>query len=279
MEDTVKELRKLSERVSRLERQIRFLRMAATGFGLICVCAITMGQAMSPRRIEADELILKDPHGRVRVRLASGGLFFLDEKGVPVVGLGDKGALVLSGDAPSVQLNRNGTSELITLGANPGFYGLGIYEKQIRAGLAVMKGVPGLDLFDEKGVSRAHMWLGGDGPDLSLSNANGKASVGLNVMGDEAGLAVFDRQGKLSLTLSSIRTGPALALYDLRGEIVGLLAAHDEGSSLELSDADGYSSVVGNTRVVIPRSGLKQTTSAASLTLFDKQKKVLWSAP
>jgi hypothetical protein len=174
MENALRELRALSERVSRLERQNRFLRAAASALALVFVSAIAMGQASPRRKVEAEEFVVKDPQGRVRVRLARRGLFLLDEKGVPVVALGDTGALMLNGDTPSVQLNRNGSDEQMILGANPEFYGLAIYEKKIRAGLAIVKGVPGLDLFDEKGVSRAHMWLSGDTPDLSLSDANGK---------------------------------------------------------------------------------------------------------
>jgi hypothetical protein len=54
----------------------------------------------------------------------------------------------------------------------------------------------------------------------------------------------------------------------------------DEGGpSLELNDNEGYSTTLGSTDLVALTSGRKERTAAASLVLFGKDKKVLWSAP
>lgn len=51
------------------------------------------------------------------------------------------------------------------------------------------------------------------------------------------------------------------------------------GPSLELEDNEGFSTILGRSDLVENRTGRKERTPAASLVLFDKDKKVLWSAP
>lgn len=48
---------------------------------------------------------------------------------------------------------------------------------------------------------------------------------------------------------------------------------------LIVEDKEGFSAVVGNADLVTPRTGETHQTSAASVVLFDKDKKVIWSAP
>ncbi len=49
--------------------------------------------------------------------------------------------------------------------------------------------------------------------------------------------------------------------------------------NLTLSDPEGFQTTVGSTNLVTPRTGETHKTSAASLVLFGKDGKVLWSAP
>lgn len=51
------------------------------------------------------------------------------------------------------------------------------------------------------------------------------------------------------------------------------------GPALELTDSEGYTADLGVTGIVIPGTGEKRTTSAASLVLFGKDRKVIWQAP
>ena len=51
------------------------------------------------------------------------------------------------------------------------------------------------------------------------------------------------------------------------------------GPSLILTDNEGYASNLGRADLEIPATGRKTRTPAASLVLFGKDKKVLWSAP
>jgi hypothetical protein len=53
----------------------------------------------------------------------------------------------------------------------------------------------------------------------------------------------------------------------------------EDGPNLDLKDNEGYSTILGRTDLVASSSGRKQRTPAASLVLFGKDQKVLWSAP
>lgn len=55
--------------------------------------------------------------------------------------------------------------------------------------------------------------------------------------------------------------------------------AGDDGPSLALSDNEGFETSLGVSSLVTPRTGESHRTSAASIVLFGKEKKVLWSAP
>jgi len=52
-----------------------------------------------------------------------------------------------------------------------------------------------------------------------------------------------------------------------------------EGPSLNLIDKEGFEADLGNSSLVTVKTGEKHQTSAASVVLFGKDRKVLWSAP
>jgi len=170
---TPSDLEYLSERVAGLEAQNRRFKRLIGSVAILASVFLLMGQAQTRRVLEADEFVLKDKAGRPRARLAMEGLdhitpmlVFLDEhgSGVPVA--------ISAGSEPSLTLTRPGTNELVVLGANPRFYGLVLYDADShRAGLAVQKGVPGLDLFDHDGSPRVSLR---SDPALDLFGKNGK---------------------------------------------------------------------------------------------------------
>jgi hypothetical protein len=77
-------------------------------------------------------------------------------------------ASLAAGDEPFLTLQRAGTNEQVQLAANKAFVGLGIYEKEIRAGLTVQKGAPGLALFNENGTPLVSLSAPADGPSVVL---------------------------------------------------------------------------------------------------------------
>jgi hypothetical protein len=115
----------------------------------------------------------------------------------------------------------------------------------------MFEGVPSLDLYDSNGTARASLSIFDDGPALDLFNSKGKLTT------------------MVSDNLISVDAG--------NSNYVGLSA--DGEPNLEISDSQGFEARLGVTTTVTTLTGEQHETSAASLTLFGKDKKVLWSAP
>ena len=60
--------------------------------------------------------------------------------------------------------------------------------------------------------------------------------------------------------------------------IKGIITPED-GPKFTVRDKEGYETNIGHTDVVTTRMGEMHHTSAASVVMFGKDKKVLWSAP
>jgi len=192
----------------------------------------------------------------VRARLSTDAadrptLSLLDAKGVPVASLGGDGQ-------PLLVLFRPETNEQIKLGVNTAFFGLGLYEKEIRAGLSIQNSTPGLDLFDESGTAQATLVARPTGSSLRLRNPAGK---------EISTLWVDSSVGGSSFSMS----GSAGSLSVNLGEDAG-------GPGLEITDNEGFSTVLGRREMVLG-AGRKERKPAASLLLLGKNQKVLWSAP
>ncbi len=72
--------------------------------------------------------------------------------------------------------------------------------------------------------------------------------------------------------------GSQLSLVGARPDIQARMAVAPDGTSLEMSDADGFTTSVGNG--IRPAAGKQpKKTTAASVTLYGKDRKVLWSTP
>jgi hypothetical protein len=243
--------------VAKLEAQNR--RLKQTGFAALILTSavVLMGQMQTSRVIEANAFHLKDADGKVRARLSMDAadrptLSLLDAKGVPVASLG-------GGGQPFFVLFRPGTNEQIRLGSNTAFFGLGLYEKEIRAGLSIQDNTPALDLFDESGIAEVTLVARPTGSSLRLRNSAGK---------EISTLWVDSSVGGSSFNMS----GSAGSLSVNLGEDAG-------GPGLEISDNEGFSTVLGRREMVVVGAGRKERKPAASLLLLGKNQKVLWSAP
>jgi hypothetical protein len=240
----------LAERVAKLETQNRRFRKFGIAALVVASAVSVMGQARTSRVLEANEFVVKDNSGTVRARLSVDTtnrptLTFYDEKNHISASLG-------GGDEPFLTLFRAGTNEVVQLGANRAFYGLGLYEKEIRAGLSVQSGNAGLELFDESGKPRVSIESNKNtGEFILLGGSADKKSAMLS----NSGVSMWGKEGIFRVNLD------------------------EEGPSLELKDNEGYSTTLGRTDLVVLASGRKEQTPAASLVLFGKDKKVLWSAP
>jgi hypothetical protein len=84
---------------------------------------------------------------------------------------------------------------------------------------------------------------------------------------------------KPGLQLCQWKEGPILIFTDTQGIRVMLRVLKDNGPFLTMSDKRGYSATLGVNTIVAPQTGDSHTSSAASLLLFDRDHKVIWSAP
>jgi hypothetical protein len=239
----------LADRVTRVEAQNRRLKKATIAALVLVSAVLVMGQAGTRRILEANEFVLKDNSGTARARLSMETtnrptLTFYGEKN-PI------SASLAGGDEPFLILNRAGTDQQVQLGANRDFYGLGLYEKEIRAGISVQNGNPGIELFNESGKPRVSIEAGKTGEFILLGDTAGKESSMLW----NSGVSILGKAGSFRLELG------------------------EEGPSLDLKDNEGYSTTLGRTDLIALGSGRKERTPAASLVLFGKDRKVLWSAP
>jgi len=155
-------------------------------------------------------------------------------------------------------------------------------------------------LVDAQGQERAVIEMYKGGPVLALCNANKNPSAVLSTLSliGDLSLCGANRQARALDAFSA--AGPSLALYDAHGtpraqlgvswgysgltlsDVNGKtragLHAFSGGPMLDLYDASGFEAIVGSTDV-LTSTGETHETSAASIVLFGKDKKVLWSAP
>ena len=107
-----------------------------------------------------------------------------------------------------------------------------------------------------------------------------------------------DDQGRIRAELSMWFEHPTLQMYDVEGEThtlvgEGVIAVYRDGilgegsifmdgglvPSIRILDNEGFEAVLGSTSTVETRTGRTNQTSAASLILFGKDRRVIWSAP
>jgi hypothetical protein len=183
----------IEERLEKLERQNRRMKLAGLGAVVIAGAFVLMGQArlVHPGTITATKFVLVDAQGRQR------------------------------------------------------------------ATLDMYKGSPILGLFDANGKLRAELAAAPNGPWLQLNDASGNMRAGMDAFSDS----------------------PELDLYDANEKPQAMLAVTSDGPGLQLNDASGFETHIGVTDLVTPATGETHKTSAASIVLFGKDRKVLWSAP
>jgi len=88
-----------------------------------------------------------------------------------------------------------------------------------------------------------------------------------------------DPQHHAGLSMSVLENGGSqLSLTGERPEIQAHIGVAADGTSLEISDGDGFTTSIGN-GTLPTKSGQVKKTTAASIALFNKDRKVLWSTP
>jgi hypothetical protein len=137
-------------------------------------------------------------------------------------------------------------------------------------------------LKDSSGKIRAELAMAGTGPALKLLDESGTPLMTLSLNdGSPKGpmMLLSDPQHQAGFSLSVLEgMGSQLSLAGARPDIQARMVVAPEGTSLEMSDADGFTTSIGNGMQASKGKQPKKTT-AASVTLYGKDRKVLWSTP
>lgn len=137
-------------------------------------------------------------------------------------------------------------------------------------------------LKDPNGKVRAELAMSGTGPALKLRDANGSALVTISLNDAAPGgpfVLLSDPQHKAGVTLSVLENaGSQLLLTGERPDIQAHIGVAQDGTSIQVADAEGFSTNIGN-NTQTGKNGQAKKTTAASITLYNKEHKVLWSQP
>ena len=146
--------------------------------------------------------------------------------------------------------------------------------EKIEAGSFIMK--------DSNGKIRAELSMAATGPTFKLLDENGapQMRLSLNDRSPQGPMMLLsDPQHHAGLSLSVLEgMGSQLSLVGARPDIQARMEVAPGGTSLEMSDADGFTTSIGNGMQASKGKQPKKTT-AASVTLYGKDRKVLWSTP
>lgn len=233
----------LTQRLDRLERENRYLKISGIAAAVILAAGALLGAAASsvPQELRAKKFVLTDDTGARRAvletlengasRLAlykKGGKgeveLAVGRDGVPYLVLTDSGGLTFLGISP------DGSASINLGGSTAGFLTL----RAVSDGSAQVS-VRGKD---SKGALQA------------------------------AGLLKADSKGEVSLVLHD----PGIK------SLVRLIMTDDGSPRLILTDRGGYEALLGQVGLQA-KSGVVEQRAASSLVLFDKDGKVIWKAP
>jgi hypothetical protein len=146
--------------------------------------------------------------------------------------------------------------------------------EKIEAGSFILK--------DANGKIRAELSMSGTGPAFKLRDESGVPLIALSVNdGNPHGpLMLFsDPQHLASVSISVLQgMGSQLSLIGARPDIQARLAVAPDGTSFEISDSDGFTTSIGD-GIQASKGKQPKKTTAASVTLYGKERKVLWTAP
>jgi hypothetical protein len=145
---------------------------------------------------------------------------------------------------------------------------------KIEAGSFILK--------DSAGKVRAELSMAGTVPTFKLRDESGIPLVTLSLNdGAPQGpmMLLADRQHHASVSVSVLEgMGSQLSLMGERPDIQARMAVTPDGTSLEMSDSEGFTTSIGNGMQAGKGKQPKKTT-AASVTLYGKDRKLLWSTP
>jgi hypothetical protein len=149
-----------------------------------------------------------------------------------------------------------------------------VIPEKIEAGSFIMK--------DSNGKVRAELSMAGTGPTFKLRDESGTPLItfSLNDGSPQGPMMLFsDPQHHAGVSVSVLQgMGSQLSLVGERPDIQARMEVAPEGTSFEMSDANGFATSIGN-GIQASKGKQPKKTTAASVTLYGKDRKVLWSTP
>jgi hypothetical protein len=131
---------------------------------------------------------------------------------------------------------------------------------------------------DADGNVRAWLGVYATGSELALGNAKKEPRMTLMVSEDASDLHFYgSHNGGMTLGVNS--GDPAISMAGADGNGGAEVAFSKAGPGLTLTDRNGLSAAVGATQLNSQGNREAYATSAASVVLLDKNKKVTWQAP
>jgi hypothetical protein len=270
-------LESLSLRLEVVERQNRTLKRSGLAALLIVAAFAAMGAVGTNQTITAQKIVITDAGGRRRAIIGGNSdgaaLAFLNadgDVGASLMVEGKDSTLTLGGllnKGPRMFLESYGKRAWMRLTEPDG--------KAVE--LILEPDGPSLSLLDPSD-NGAELSLRKDGPSLSLQGGSNGPSARVEIASGVPRLSLLRGPLTEDAELTVLDSGPALLLGE-NYDVSASLRASKDGPSLQIEDSQGYEATVGSTGLVTPRTGETRTTSAASLTLFDKEKNVIWKAP
>lgn len=129
--------------------------------------------------------------------------------------------------------------------------------------------------------SRAQISSNGGAPDLFLADKKNNSTVSIGILEGNPMMFLNRQRADKLLDSVGISTGEDATYLTLNNgtEASMSLSVNDGVPSIALADRQGFSSTFGSADLESGQTGEKRKTSAASIHLFGKNGKVLWSIP
>jgi hypothetical protein len=254
----------LRERLDRIERQNRWLKVVAllmaAGLSLFALLGAA-GNMQTPKSIEAEQFLLRGADGTVVAKLgqfeAGPGLALMDTTGEVRAGI------IVTDAGPSISL----------------FDADGQRRLELRNDAETAR----VSVYDRKGTLRSVFGMNGeDHPYFIIRDAEARNRAVLGSTETETGLVFYDLAGK-PRHFSGLNDGhPLLVFKDGEGTVRATLASTDESSEFLLGDKTGTTrvklamdatepSLVLRDAAGNPRAVLVSGTQETDLALFDAE--------
>jgi hypothetical protein len=242
----------LLSRLENLEAQLRRLKQMGLIMILAICSAFLMGQDIVRQVIETRKIIVRHSNGKegivLETREDAALLTLHASDGTP------RAHLTVNPLTSTLQLTPPKRSVSLQVSVGESRDGA---TKQVGEGGSVMIMKMGLDP-DKLDKMKMLLYLAG-----SAIGSKQESSIYLYGKNGEQARMLADSQGQR---------------LELLGNKTSAVLSGDE-PSLKLTDADGYSTAIGQQDLVTERTGEKKKTSAASVVLFGQDRKVIWRTP